>query len=368
MIKNRISQVFSGLVLLALLAMTVILFKPFLVIFIWAVMITAGLRPFYNRLLKRIKKPSLCAFIMCFSIFALLMPPFLQVSYTLYSQSMISIDKLNMFLGAQKDPMDVEPASGVHGLSSKRDLAAAGLKTLEKKINLKMSRFLPSFSIRANIKNILFGILGVFEKIPELIARVSGFLVDLVFLFIFMFYLFRDGTALLEFVKKYLPFEKSRFEVFVREFKQISRSTIISSFIVAVVQGALGFVIFLILGFGEPVVWGAFISIFSIIPIIGTSIIWFPAALYIIIKGSYIKGIILILWGVFVIGMADNLLRPFLIKDKVRIHQAVLFFCILGGINTFGILGVFLGPVILVFLVTALEMYNAEKNTYDFSG
>ncbi len=374
--NNKLTKTLFVLFLLFILTLTYFLFKSFIITFIWAVLIVAGLKPMHNFILSKIKKKSLSSLITCFIIFLIMFIPFLQISYSLYNQSTIFIEKINIFF----DSINLEKKT--ENLFNSKDLSNLNIsenalsnenkfyqektlllfKNFENKINTKMLRFNIKINVLDILKNFLIKISNIFTKIPNLISKISSFFIDFIFLFIFMFYLFRDGKEFLSYLIKYLPFEKTKIDIFLIKFKEISQSTILSSFIIAIIQGILGFIIFLILNQGEPILWGAFISIFSFIPIVGTTIIWLPAAIIIFIKGHIIKGIIMLLWGIFVIGMADNLLRPILIKNKIKIDFAFLFFGILGGINTFGLLGIFLGPIILSFLMTTLEMFRENKS------
>ena len=123
-------------------------------------------------------------------------------------------------------------------------------------------------------------------------------------------------------------------------------ATIYGGVLIAMIQGVLGGLSFWILGLPSPIFWGTAMGLLSFIPIGGTALIWVPAAIILLIEGAVLKGFILLGLGVFVISMVDNLLRPFFISTRTNIHPLLLFFAVLGGVQAFGLIGLFAGPLI----------------------
>jgi predicted PurR-regulated permease PerM len=111
------------------------------------------------------------------------------------------------------------------------------------------------------------------------------------------------------------------------------------------------------LGVPGAVLWGAVTFIAALIPVFGTVLIWGPVALYLLVTGSWIKAVILVGWGMLAVGMIDNLLYPFLVGDKLRLHTVPTFFSILGGIILFGPAGLILGPLILAITIALLDIW-----------
>jgi predicted PurR-regulated permease PerM len=97
----------------------------------------------------------------------------------------------------------------------------------------------------------------------------------------------------------------------------------------------------------------------SMVPMLGAFIVWVPAAIYLAITGQVMKAVFLALWGTFAIGMIDNFLRPKLVGSRTRLHELLIFFSVLGGLNVFGVLGVVLGPVVLAVTLSLLDVYKA---------
>jgi predicted PurR-regulated permease PerM len=129
---------------------------------------------------------------------------------------------------------------------------------------------------------------------------------------------------------------------------------------VALAQGTLTAIIFLILGLPSPVLWGVAAALFSMIPIVGPAIVWAPAALALGFGGSWGKAIILAAYGAGVIGLADNFIRPYVVSGRVNMHPLLVFVALLGGAQTFGILGLFIGPAALTLAVAVIELLRPE--------
>ncbi len=144
-------------------------------------------------------------------------------------------------------------------------------------------------------------------------------------------------------------------------------ATIYGGILIAMIQGVLGGLSFWILGLPSPIFWGTAMGLLSFIPIGGTALIWVPAAIILLIEGAVLKGFILLGLGVFVISMVDNLLRPFFISTRTNIHPLLLFFAVLGGVQAFGLIGLFAGPLIATLFLTLIEIYiqgiRPEKNS-----
>lgn len=204
------------------------------------------------------------------------------------------------------------------------------------------------------------GIKGFIKSFAELI-------VNLFLAFFTMYFLFKDGDKLLNLVKDLMPISKHDRDRIIEKNRDVISSTMYGGVLVGVVQGALGGIAFFFLDLPGPLLWGFVMFIFSFLPSVGTAMIWGPAVIYLLIIGSYGKGIFLAIWGTFVIGLVDNLLRPYIVSGKTNLHPMLLFFSILGAVNVFGFIGVIAGPVILSIAQAVIEIYHEyvkNKNTW----
>jgi predicted PurR-regulated permease PerM len=138
-------------------------------------------------------------------------------------------------------------------------------------------------------------------------------------------------------------------------------ATVGSTFAVAITQGALTGLTLASLGFQSPVLWGVMTAFTSLLPAVGSGLVWGPAAIYLFATGHVVKGIILVAIGVGVIGMADNVLRPLLLSGRTTMHGLLVFVSLLGGMAAFGFIGLVIGPVAIAALGTLLEAVLDER-------
>jgi predicted PurR-regulated permease PerM len=135
-------------------------------------------------------------------------------------------------------------------------------------------------------------------------------------------------------------------------------ATVCGTLAVSAVQGLLGGLMFWILGLPAPLLWGVIMALLAIVPVLGPFVIWIPAALYLVIQGSMWKALILVVWGVLVVGTSDNLLRPVFVGQRLKIHTLSVFVSVVGGVIAFGASGIVLGPVILAITTELLEVWH----------
>ncbi len=175
-----------------------------------------------------------------------------------------------------------------------------------------------------------------------------------------LFFFLRDGPRLLEGLVRALPFGDERERHLLERFAAVSRATIKGTLVVGVAQGTIGGIAFAILGIGAPVLWGVVMALLSILPAVGPALVWLPAAIVLIASGEIVAGIALILVGVFIIGLVDNLLRPILVGRDTRMPDYLILLSTLGGLAGFGLAGIIIGPIIAAFFLSIWHMAERE--------
>ncbi len=175
-----------------------------------------------------------------------------------------------------------------------------------------------------------------------------------------LFFFLRDGRRILDGVVHALPLGDERERHLLARFAEVSRATIKGTFVVGVVQGAIGGAAFAVLGIGAPVLWGVLMALLSIVPAVGPALVWIPAAIVLIAGGNLVGGIVLIAVGVFIIGLVDNLLRPVLVGRDTRMPDYLILLSTLGGLAAFGLAGVVIGPIIAAFFLSVWAMAAEE--------
>ena len=159
-----------------------------------------------------------------------------------------------------------------------------------------------------------------------------------------LFFLLRDGSALSKRIQDAIPLPPKQERDLFSKFTTVIRATIKGSILVAVLQGALGGLIFWVLGLHAPVLWGVVMGLLALLPAVGAALIWVPAAIYLLATGSVWQGAVLLMFGAFVIGLVDNILRPLLVGKDTKMPDYVVLISTLGGLATFGLNGFVIGP------------------------
>jgi predicted PurR-regulated permease PerM len=176
-----------------------------------------------------------------------------------------------------------------------------------------------------------------------------------------LFYLFRDGDAMRRVLTDMVPLEARQTRDVVARTKEVVGASVYGVIVIAGIQGALGFFIFWVLGLPSALLWGVVMFFLSMIPMAGAFLVWAPAALYLAASGDYAKALILTAWGVVVVGSIDNVLSPRLVGKRARMHELLIFFAVLGGIQAFGVIGVVLGPVVVAITLALVEMLRQSN-------
>ena len=174
------------------------------------------------------------------------------------------------------------------------------------------------------------------------------------------FFLVRDGERIRTLLIRALPFGDHREEMLFARFAQMLRATVRGTLLVAIAQGTLGGIIFALLDIRGPVLWGVIMTLLSLIPVVGAAVIWLPVAGYLLATGEYASGGILMAYGVCIIGLADNVLRPVLVGRDTKLPDFMVLLSTLGGFALFGLDGFITGPVLAVLFVTIWQIFMDE--------
>ena len=194
-----------------------------------------------------------------------------------------------------------------------------------------------------------------------------NFLMDYFIMLVVLFFLLRDSAYFAKGVRRISPLSGRQEDLFVKRFRVVTEATVLGTLVTALVQGILSGMIFLVLGLRDPILWGALTALLSLVPVIGSASVWVPWTMYLLTVGSYGPALIFFLSQVVVVGGIDNFLRPKLIEGRVGMHTLVVFFSILGGIGYFGILGMFIGPLVFAMVIAFLEFYIESAQGSDNS-
>ena len=189
------------------------------------------------------------------------------------------------------------------------------------------------------------------------------FMVGLGIMLYLLFFLLRDGKALAERIKAIIPLRADQKAALFTRFADVVRATVKGGVLVAIAQGVLGGLAFWFLGIHAALLWAVLMAFLSLLPAIGAGLVWLPVAIYLLASGAVWQGIGLILYGVLVIGLVDNVLRPFLIGKDTKLPDYVVLISTLGGIEVFGLNGFVIGPLIAAIFMVTWEIFSASRQT-----
>ncbi len=219
----------------------------------------------------------------------------------------------------------------------------------------------------------------IWSKAGEFIGSISRFLISslssatmgavnmlfMAFVMLYtMFFFFLDGEKLLYKILYYLPLQDQDEQRMLDKFTSVTRATLKGTAVIGILQGGLAGFAFWVVGIPSAVFWGTIMAVLSIIPGVGTALIWGPAAIILAAGGSFLKAGGLAVFCAIVVGSIDNLLRPILVGKDTQMHELMIFFGTLGGIVMFGVMGMIIGPIVAALFITIWEIYGVAFKDY----
>lgn len=187
------------------------------------------------------------------------------------------------------------------------------------------------------------------------------FIVSFFVMLYLLFFLLRDGAALARRIHESIPLEAGIKRDLAEKFVTVIRATVKGNVLVAALQGALGGLIFWVLGIHAPVLWGTLMAFLSLLPAVGAALVWVPVAIYFLAAGAIWQGVVLIAFGVLVIGLVDNILRPVLVGKDTKMPDYVVLVSTLGGMSLFGLNGFVIGPVVAAMFMAVWDLFAKAR-------
>jgi len=333
--------------LLASLYLAFRILKPFLNPILIAVILTPLVHPLFNWFKRRLKgKAGLASLITCLLVVIVILGPLALLGIGLINQGAASVQALQDWVNSgQLDAL-------LQGDQIARAKQAVG-------------RMLPLLDPeRLDIKGML---LSTSSKIGTLLLAKGGALLSstgsllgslLLMLFV-LFFTVRDGDEILAGIRSLSPLRASQEEKLLERIRAVSKSAILGAFGTAIAQGVAGGIGLAIVGI-PALFWGSIMAFASLIPLVGTALVWLPACAFLALTGHPGKAAFLALWSLIVVGSVDNFLRPVLMKGESEMSTLWIFFSILGGLQVFGLPGMLYGPLVFGLVAVLLYLYRAE--------
>jgi len=341
MVERSKFQSFIPVILFLILSViSYLIVEPFVLVIILAALLAYTVSPVHNWMVKKTKRPNVSAFLMCFLVLLLLILPATYMVKSLAEESYMIYNAVQ-----RNNLLEFEDCTSNLCRNIANILSSPQVSFQIEKASSSFTNYL-------------------ITKTSELVLSIPTLLINL-FVFLFtLFYFLRDGQGLVDRLGYYLSVQKKHYAIVVSRLKQATQGIIYGYVLVAFIQGALGTLGFLVLGVPSPFFWGMMMAFLSLIPYGGAGIVWGPAALIMLFLGMQkdntwmiVKGIILFVYGVFVISGIDNILRPRIISGKAKIHPGIILVGMLGGLYFFGAFGVIIGPLVLALTAIIIETY-----------
>jgi len=191
-----------------------------------------------------------------------------------------------------------------------------------------------------------------------IMGSVTAFIVNFMLLLFVLFFVLRDHERMISFMHHALPLSRSQEDVLFKEVREVSKSALLGSLLTAATQGVVGGFGLWLAGF-PGLFWGAVMAFTSLVPLVGTALVWVPAAIFLAVTGEYGWSLFLVGWGVIVVGSIDNFLRP-LFMQGASMNTVVVFFSLIGGLQVFGLMGLIYGPLIFSVALVLFRLYERE--------
>jgi predicted PurR-regulated permease PerM len=209
-------------------------------------------------------------------------------------------------------------------------------------------------------------ISSLLSAVTGALGSITALLGNALVCFFILFFLFRDGRTTLRRVAVVVPLRRDQMTRLYACVKETLNAVVYGTLAIAAIQGALTGVAFGFLGITSPVLWGIVTSLCALLPVIGTAFVFLPALSMLAFNGQWIRSAILLIWALAVVHPVDNVLRPYLIGGRTKLSTLYVFFALLGGLKTFGALGIFIGPLILTVTVALFKFLREEKRAADW--
>lgn len=342
-LQNKFFLLFLSIVTVGFLA----ILWPFHGSVFWALVLAILFKPLHKKIMRRMplrkNLATLCTLGVCFIIVIL---PLIFVSASLIQEAStiyIKIKSGELNFGDYFHKIMAAMPSSITYLLNKFGISS--LVGLQNKLS----------SIATQASQLIAG--KIFNLGQDALDFLIGFGIMLYLLFFFL----RDGWSLAKRIGHALPITEEYKIQLAKKFTTVIRATVKGNVVVALVQGALGSFILGVLGIQGTILWGVLMAFLSLLPAVGAGLIWAPVAIYFFATGATIKAIILTSFGIGVIGLVDNILRPILVGKDTKMPDYIVLISTLGGMSLFGLTGFVIGPVIAALFIACWYLFAPEK-------
>ncbi|MBN9657282.1 MAG: AI-2E family transporter [Acidobacteria bacterium] len=340
----RRSLIVLSVLAIAVAGLVYLLLLPFLHPIFFALVLAIAAQPLYHALASRLKRPALSASLTTLLMIVAVLVPLAMLTVTVINEATSSYNRL-----AQQS---AEKGGWGQYLN---DLLDPPVQWVADKTGM------PAPNVQAAVLQRMQAMSsGLLRWSGSLLGNLTSTLGDLVLSLFVMFFLFLEGNAIWAGILRWMPLPESRTRELLQTISDAIVANVYGFVAVGVAQGVLTGLAFWFTGLHAPFLWGAVAAICSLVPIVGTAIVWVPAALILLAQAAWGKALFMLLWGVLAISMSDNIIRPLVLSGRTEMNTLVVFFALMGGLQAFGFIGLFAGPVIFSVAIAVFRMLREE--------
>lgn len=320
------------------------LVKPFVPALTWALVLAVLAHPLHERILRRLKWPSISAGLAVVIVTIAIALPATLVVREVGTEAAASVATVRKLVDAERWKLAIERFPQLAPLR----------EWVEREVNVGEQVEKASDEVAKGVRDILARAVDL-----AIAALVTLFL---------LFYFLRDKWKILKAIERVVPLAPAETEQVRNNVRDTISAVVFGTLAVALVQGTLGGLMFWWLDLPAPILWGAVMSLLAVLPLFGAALVWIPTVAFLAIDGDWDKALLLTAWGTLVVGLIDNLIYPLLVKNRMRIHTVPVFIAVLGGLFAFGATGVVLGPLILAVALALLDIWRRRMAHGEIEG
>ena len=339
--SDRLTTVLSYGALLLLIYLVFRIVEPFLEPLAWSGVLAVFFYPVHERIMRKLR-PNRAALVSTLGVTVLLIVPAILVLVYTARQA---IDATAQLQAALLDPEKALPSHAVAWIRHQLPHAWQSMDF--------------SQPLRQGAERIATFLAS---RLAALVRNLFTFFVDLFIVIFALFFMFRDGDEIVRGASHLLPFDEDIQSDMLRESRDLIFASVAVALVIAVLQGVLGGLAFAVGGISSPIFWAVLIGFFSLVPVVGSALIWVPAALFLAFSGHWGRAIAVVAICGGVAGVADNIVRPLLLRNRTHLNELLLFLGVLGGLQVFGLLGLVIGPTIVAAAMGVFRVYAEHRD------
>lgn len=346
--EQKLRIIFLAAVTAVALYFCYLITAPFLKPILSALMIAIVCAPLHKRVRRHLHHPTAAAWGSLLIVIFLVLVPVVLLSQALRREWTTTFQSLSQ---------QMEHSGG--WLLYLSHLLDQRLRWLERFVDLSQVELRASVLTR-------FEQLGslLFAKVAGLFSDLTSFIVQTVMMFFALFFFLRDGRRMWHWLAAFSPLNPAQLQKLSNSMNSTILASVYGVLAVGLAQGALLSLAFYVLGLPAPLLWGLVTALCSLVPLFGSAAVWGPASVLLLLNGNWGKGLLLLAWGAGIVAMADNVIRPLVLSESTRMHGLQTFIALLGGLQAFGMIGLFIGPVVLALTIALIQILREESQMW----